>query len=189
MTDAPRIPSLMDSCLRKKRYKTSSKADRARDDCMAQRPERKLRSYHCNYCSCWHLTSEPTMVDRQAHAVAAVVTRPKPVPVMLDLRCPHCRKIFGARATTAETYVACTHCRGAVPITEPLRLLAEIRLCQEQSEDVFRLRTLRTERGLKTSDIATAVGIDREFLRGWLDGAHPLAAAQLKRVRDFMGGL
>lgn len=191
MSDAPRIPSLLRSCVTKVGHKTFAKAESARASCMAKRPERKLRAYHCTYCDRWHLTGEPTMVEKVEREQGSAVIAPPPEPksFMVDLRCGYCRNQVGARITTATTTVACRHCSRQIPCGEAVRALANARACQEQSEDAYRLRVLRSERCLQTADIAEAVGINREFLRGWLDGAHPLAQAQLDRVRDFMEGL
>jgi hypothetical protein len=65
-------------------------------------------------------------------------------------------------------------------------MLADVLLCQQQSEDAYALRVLRTERALKTAGIADAVKIDAEYLRKWMDGAVALAEPQLQRVRDFI---
>jgi hypothetical protein len=114
----PPIPSLIRSCVRKFGYKTFAKAEAVRVKCMDERPGTRLRAYLCSYCARWHLTSQPTMVEKieqeQAAAAPAPVRPPAPPKVsgaMIDVTCKHCRHRFGFRNSPELPHVDCPRCR------------------------------------------------------------------------------
>jgi hypothetical protein len=49
------------SCHRKERHWTQADAEVTRAKCEAKRPGTRLRSYFCDFCLGWHLTSKPKL--------------------------------------------------------------------------------------------------------------------------------